>query len=216
MNRKKGRPGIKPHIRQLIYSKALETKTPRFALAVELTNLIEKMDEIPPAEETIMRLISEARNHPNSPLDKPWSVVTLGEYEIPPEALPPVLKMAIHFRQKEKRPMTIREARWAARLSSLHDLRKLSLLIQEYAYAEKVVEIMNKTYELEYVIDDELYKDLTGKFPNEPVFDEDGREIPSKGETYVRQGLNQLRHAEPVDQKKQKGVHHEGPHRKEG
>ena len=152
-------------------------------------------------------------------IDRPWSVVTLAEYEIPPEALPTVLKMAVHFRQREGegRRMTIREARWAARLSSMENLHKLFLAIQEYAEEEKVVELTSIRDEFTFGIDDELYFALTEKPLNEPVFDDKaGMKLPSSAQTKIQQGLEQRRHIKPVSKKKQREAKRERPHSQEG
>ena len=72
----RGRPKIKSNIKELIYIEAVEQKDmPRLALAVKLRSFIEeKMCEIPPSEEYTIKLISDARNHPKSPLDLHWTI----------------------------------------------------------------------------------------------------------------------------------------------
>ena len=121
MNTKRGRPGIKPHIKQLICAKALQNKAiPRLALAVELKNLIEEMGEIPPTEETMTKLISQARNHPVSECDTLWSLGSLAEHPIPPEAMPAVMS-AYKKALAENGELTIREAQWIARLYKIID-----------------------------------------------------------------------------------------------
>ena len=122
MKEKRGRPAIKPSIRGLIFEYAVNRKQmPRLALAVELKNLIEEMGEIPPSEETMIRHISKARNHPVSPLDSPWSVGCLGKYDIPPEALPKVMFIYEKRLREAEQHFTIREALWIARLHKIID-----------------------------------------------------------------------------------------------
>jgi hypothetical protein len=112
-----GRHPIKPSIKKLIFEKALKDKhTPREALAVELKKLIEEMYETPPSHETMIKLISKARNKPESPLDKPWSTATLDKYPIPAEALPTILKLWVWIAENVGDKFTIREALWASRL----------------------------------------------------------------------------------------------------
>jgi len=119
---KRGRPPIKLMIKRLITEKALENrKMPRPALTAELIKLIEEMGEIAPSEETIKRLISHVRNSPETPLDAPFSLGAVIEHGIPADAIPMLLKM------QYLRPMTIREARWAA---------KLYIFAQQYLYAD--------------------------------------------------------------------------------
>ena len=105
-------------------------------------------------------------------LDEPWDVTTMAKDEIPPEALPIVLKMAVHFQQTLGRQMTIREVRWAARLSSVQDLSKLYDFILDYTQEEELTELTGIVDKYRAVLDDELYMALTGKGPNEPVFNE--------------------------------------------
>jgi hypothetical protein len=105
-------------------------------------------------------------------LDEPWDVMTTAEDEIPPGALPTVLKMAMHFQQTLGRRMTVREAKWAARLSSVQNLRKLYDFILDYAQEEKVAELTGIVDERRAILDDELYRVLTDKRHDEPVFNE--------------------------------------------
>lgn len=142
MNTKRGRKAIKPSIKNLIFAKALKDKgMPRLALAIELRNLIEEMGEIPPTEETIMRLISKARNHPASPLDEPWSIGTLAEYDITPEAFPKIVEIQ-NLRRNVEKPLTIREAKWVGRLYTLSsNLTELDALSTYYSMREISSEI---------------------------------------------------------------------------
>lgn len=121
MATKRGRPAIKPHVKKLIYAKARQNKEiPRAALAVELRNLIEEMGEVPLAEETIIKLISQARNHPEHPFDELWSLGSLVEYPIPSEAMPAVMS-AYKKALAENGELTIREAQWIARFYKIID-----------------------------------------------------------------------------------------------
>ena len=110
-------------------------------------------------------------------LDEPWDVTTMTKDEIPPESLPTVLKMAVHFRQTLERQMTIREVRWAVRLSSVQDLRKLYDFILDYAEEERLAELTGIVDERRAILDDELYRILTDKRPDEPVFDADKNSV---------------------------------------
>ena len=155
MPTKRGRPGIKPIIKRLIYAKALENRDiPRLALAVELKNLIEEMYEVPPTEETMIKLISKARNHPASPLDEPWSPGSLAKYEMSPEALPAVMWVYEKHLREEEQPLTIRQAMWIARLYKVVDvsnhLEDLAIL---YANREHFGELLGNPTS---IIDPEL------------------------------------------------------------
>lgn len=118
---RRGRPAIKPYVKKLIYAKARQNKEiPRLALAVELRNLIEEMGEVPLAEETVIKLISQARNHPQHPFDELWSLGSLVEYPIPAEAMPAVMS-AYKKTLAGNGELTIREAQWIARLHRIVD-----------------------------------------------------------------------------------------------
>ncbi len=127
MAAKRGRPKIKPVVKNTIYSYALKHKdTPRQALAVELRHLIEEMGEIVPSEETMIKLISQRRNHPDSPTDVLWSLGSLPEYPIPIDALPMVMSICVRriMQYDDDDFLTIREALWVARLYKLIELNK--------------------------------------------------------------------------------------------
>ena len=113
-------------------------------------------------------------------LDEPWDVTTMAKDEIPPEALPTVLKMAVHFQQSLGRQMTIREVRWAARLSSVQDLSKLYEFILGYTQEEELTELTGIVDERRAVLDYELYRAITDKGSNEPVFDVDKNSVSRK------------------------------------
>ncbi len=165
--KKTGRgPNISREVRQLIISQAIHDSKnmPRRALAVRLQDLIEKMGEISPTEETLMRLISEVRNKQPSELDQPWSIGVCEKYNIPPDIIP-VLVKELQFRTNTEfktlgQELTIREARWFARLYPVvealtrkqfpHDpemgLRFLPLVASCYAQRERACELMNEQY----------------------------------------------------------------------
>ena len=167
MNRRRpGRgPKISNEVRQLIISQAIHDSNtmPRRALAVRLQELIERMGEVSPTEDTLVRMISEARNKQPSELEKPWSIGACAQYNIPPDIIPILIKI-----QKLKAgedeggslgEITIREARWIARLypaaepliSNLafgYDRRFLWLLFiaNGYVQRERVSENINEQY----------------------------------------------------------------------
>ena len=116
---KKGkRARITPDGEALIVSRALEShRLQRAVLAEKLQAEFEKRNYAVPQLEVLEKRISKYRNHQESPQDKPWSTTTLDAYPIPPEALPQVLALWM-LRLKKKKSLTIREAKWAARLSA--------------------------------------------------------------------------------------------------
>jgi hypothetical protein len=108
-------------------------------------------------------LISEARNKQPSELDQPWSIGANAQYNIPPD-INPVLIRIQRFRTTTQRKsgleeLTIREARWFARLypvaervvnnALIDDYGRfwlLSLIVSCYVQRERVSEQMNEQY----------------------------------------------------------------------
>jgi len=167
MNRRRpGRgPKIPNEVRQLIISQAIhDSKTmPRRALAVRLQELIERMGEVSPTEDTLARMISEARNKQPSEMEKLWSIGACAQYNIPPDIIPILIKIqklkAVEDEESSLGEITIREARWIARLypaaepsiSKLafgDDRRLLWLLFiaSGYVQRERVSEQINEQY----------------------------------------------------------------------
>jgi hypothetical protein len=83
-----------------------------------------------PEFDVLKKKVLKYRNHEKSPQEGPWSTATLGDYPIPPEALPKVLeiwKLTLHSEEISfennvmswEERLTIREAKWAARLSAV-------------------------------------------------------------------------------------------------
>jgi len=164
--RRPGRgPKISREVRQLIISQAIhDSKTmPRRALAVRLQELIERMGEVSPTEDTLARMISEARNKQPSELEKPWSIGACAQYDIPPDIIPILIKIqrlkAVEDEEGSLGEITIREARWIARLypaaepviseltfSNDRQLLWLLFIASSYAQRERVSEQINEQY----------------------------------------------------------------------
>lgn len=119
-------PKIRPRIRGLIHLRALEEpRLPRDAVALHLRDEIERMGEIPPSEETLIKMISRERNRETNPLDEPWSLGVLSKYknDFPSEIVPVLieiekLQMYSSYETPKER-LTIRHAQWIARLYHL-------------------------------------------------------------------------------------------------
>ncbi len=127
-------PRISQTMRRLISKAALEDpKKDRTLLAIELR---EKLPGRPPSEETLVKMISHARNNSVGDQDKLWSSVSLTQYCIPPEAIPYVLKVWARAIEKDK-PITIREALWVARLHSIFKAKALANLEREYERSDQ-------------------------------------------------------------------------------
>jgi len=74
------------------------------------------MGEIPPSEDTIIKRISGIRNHPENPLDKPFSIGCIMALEFPPDSIPILLEIIIMMQRHALEPLSIRQARWISRL----------------------------------------------------------------------------------------------------
>ena len=158
-------PKISNEVRQLIISQAIhDSKTiPRRALAVRLQDLIERMGEVSPTEDTLVRMISEARNKQPSELEKPWSIGACAHYNILPDIIPILIRLqklkAAGDKDGSPGKITIREARWVARLypatepvinkiftNEEEKLWWLSVIVNGYVQRERVSEQMNEQY----------------------------------------------------------------------
>jgi hypothetical protein len=167
-------PRIKPTVKRVIVWEAVKDRNkPRRQVMVELQNIIESMGEIVPAEETLEKLISQARNHPVSDLDAPWSVGCLAKYDMPPDALPIVMKIYEGRLREEEQHFTIREALWIARLHKIiDDPIVLERFASAYALRDQVDWILNSpvyTRGFDISVIRYMNKQLTGadiaKFP---------------------------------------------------
>jgi len=181
-------PNISNEVRRLIIGQAIHDSKnmPRRALAVRLQYLIEKMGDISPTEETLMRMISEARNQQLSELDQPWSIGACAQYNIPSDIIPVLIRIQ-KFRAPGEREdllgeITIREAQWVARLFPVAEpvvnkpfindegrLQLLSLIVDCYVQRERVSEQMNEQYPNTSELD-RIY------FANEDLLSEDSLE----------------------------------------
>lgn len=105
-----------------------ELQVCRYALefrAMQRTKLAEKIQsEVhwsgkPPEIEVLERKISYYRKHAiDDPEDKPWSMATIDEYPVPPQAIPAILACWKQCFQDDT-VLTIREAKWISRLYAL-------------------------------------------------------------------------------------------------
>ena len=158
-------PNISSEVKRLIIGQAIHDSKnmPRRALAVRLHDLIERMGEISPTEDTLARMISEARNKQPSELDQPWSIGACSQYNILPDIIPILIRLqklkAIYDEGESPGNITIREARWVARLYPVAEpvidrlfkneegsLWWLSLIVNGYVQRERVSEQMSEQY----------------------------------------------------------------------
>ena len=124
----------------------------------------------------ILATVRKNKEKPN-PQDEPWSINTLQDYPIPPEALPKVLE-SYKARLAEGTPLTVREAKWIARLSAIKSSKdllgvtpqakgpptlqvKLEFLPYQIAKTEQLYELLGQPPKLE--IYDRLLAGLPGR-----------------------------------------------------
>lgn len=143
-------PRISPTVKRTITEEALrERNKPRRALVAELRDRIERMGEPVPADETIEKLISWARRHEPSPEDAPWSLGACAKIGIPLGSIPAVLRVWKHHLACSSRALTIREAKWVARLqAALPDksTADVNFLAMCYALREQSCEALGETF----------------------------------------------------------------------
>lgn len=146
MKGKRGRPGIDPQVKKIILRMAREDRdTKRLALARQIIDEINSKNRTAPTEQTVMKLISEARRQVESPLDSLWSTASFEKYEICAEALPVIFEIKWQRLTSIQDPrfnkLSIREARWIARLYRLaKDSKELEAWAVFYAWEESLRE----------------------------------------------------------------------------
>jgi hypothetical protein len=101
-------------------------------------------------------------------LDEPWNLMTLRDFDIPAEAIPTVLRARFYIQlyQHNVTPLTIRQAKWIARLYKLIDVDKdianifvLVSLARNYAFFDHLSALDGTIRELG---DDQLlYNNIT-------------------------------------------------------
>ena len=168
----KSKPGtranIPPNSRLHIIARAIaHPRIPRRELAKKLQNELEGMGYDVPEVEVLERKISLYRNKiTEGPEDEPWCILTLTKYDIVAEALPTVFELWAYTLKEYKKPLTIREMKWAARLYRIipSDKEGLLLLSIKYAAYEKSSEALGDKIalivkEVGFMADTELYVD---------------------------------------------------------
>jgi len=70
----------------------------------------------------------EKRSHESKELDKPWRILDIAKYSIPPEILPTVVEAWGWTLAEQVEPLSIREALWVARLYYIHKERMKGVL----------------------------------------------------------------------------------------
>lgn len=130
---------ISIEMRSHIFEAALKKEKRAKSRSVLADELEAEFGDKSPSLNTLEKLISEARNHPVSPLDEQWSVGSLAQYDIPPEALPAVMYIYEKRQRELEIDFTIREALWIARLhKTIDDLDVLERFANAYAVKDQM------------------------------------------------------------------------------
>lgn len=154
--KQRGRPTIlTPYIEELIASRVSADqkkppgeRTPRKVLAYKIQEeIIHECKEQPPQLSTLEKRISFYRSIPKNPFDELWSLGSLVQDPIPPDAMPVVMSIYKKALARNKE-LTIRQVRWIARLYKIIDDAEL-LWDWAWAYAmdEWLSEITNKPFD---------------------------------------------------------------------
>lgn len=138
-------PKIKDWVRAYICEEALKDRNkPRDLVAQKIEDYLGGKEAVP-SRDTLNKLISLTRNS-DEPEDNYWSLSALPEYELQPEALSLVMQ-AWALSIKQEKPLTIRQARWIARLYHLLNEQGLEFLVEsaiEFALHEKIMKLTTK------------------------------------------------------------------------
>jgi len=98
-----------------------------------------------PSLSSIQKELARIRRPEPSPEDKPWTLDTLRDKPLPPEALSKVFQIWLYNQESPSTPpLSIREARWIAQLSSMtEDVERLRLVAEMCAEWELIGELTN-------------------------------------------------------------------------
>jgi hypothetical protein len=174
---------------------------PRTKLAEKIANdLFDR--RTPPEIEVLEKLISRYRNAITGPEDEPWSLATLDSYPIPPEALPAVLEV-FRYNLKEGLDFTIRQAKWASRLSAIwygkqDGIPKLALAASRYAHLENLYQVLKMPLET-FWVDRKLFADLGDDWYSRGMFELEAKPyLRKKAEQEYKKALKSETQGESV------------------
>lgn len=122
MKQRKRLTRIKPSVKKIIISNALNSREkPRLQLASELKEIIEHMGENSPTEETMIKMISDARNQGPNPLDAPWHL-GFTQREISLESIPYIFAVQSYAGIKEFGSISARQAGWISHFRGFYKM----------------------------------------------------------------------------------------------
>jgi hypothetical protein len=185
--KKRGRPEIgivsKWRIASMVsdeQKKPFEERISVKELASKIQKAIRNGGEEPPELSTLEKKIYEYKNKV-APEDEPWSIGTLTNFPISPEALPKVLKEYRH-KIKEGTKLTIREAKWVARLSTI---KSSKVLLGVKSQPKGRPNLQLKPEFLPYVVArTELLYELARKSPDFEIFDKLLAGLPGQSDNW--------------------------------
>lgn len=196
-------PKISANIRTLITIEALRyPRTPRKALALDLQERIRNMGEPAPTEETLMRMVSDARtNEPQEP--GYWHLGANTVPPIPAEAVPHIFEVQrLMMGRMKTDELPVNLAIWIGRLyKMISDPDKLFMVSLAYAFTEFIA-IVSKlppdTRELDRLLRDgkigaltQIASDLNDIIMNRPKNDWQtaiASELKGKIELFKKEG----------------------------
>lgn len=106
-----------------------------------------------PGVDAIQKLIKDARDKKirigPDPKERPWSLISLTKYPVPPEAIPFILKVWARSMEKND-PLTISQALWISRIYTLFKSKALGVLedISKPVEAELPITLRECQYQL--------------------------------------------------------------------
>lgn len=116
---------------------------------------------------TEIRKTDDARLTESKAVDRPWRVLDIAQYPIPPETLPVVLE-AWARELLEDNPLTIREVLWIARLYCVSKDRKDEVVPAVPDGEEPLDDIGTATRSAKAYAMDEIIYEFIGKQPDKP------------------------------------------------
>lgn len=168
-------PTVTPEVEALIatvYEKHPKWKAPRVRKEVEFI-LRERKAEYGtfprgwPSLSKVQKTLATVRKNLRKPHpeERTWSVSTVSDdYPLPPEALPTVLRLWIRKRETQGYDLTIREAKWAARMYAIAadaPIEMLLLFVRLYAINERAYELTGRRLDTMHALDLFLFSTMT-------------------------------------------------------
>lgn len=214
--KKRGRPPIEPSIQNLLTCRVLDEEAKpaeeqrlNKVLAYDIYKELEGKFKRVPKESTLEKKIQQLRldiRKGYGPEDKPWSLVTLKEYPIPPKALPKVLEVYKNLQSHpewQEPELTIRDARWIAQLSETEALNRWPFIYQLVSQAERLYESVSKHAQFTFLEDA-----LASMEFGETEYALESREV---FESWIRHRLDQMSENRKENPEKEAKNHEEDP-----